>query len=353
LYQTNIHDISTDQSMYELRLAQDRVTLQAMSQGELARLPAAIGGNEAGVVREHIGAKLGEFSLLGSTFYDIAHHGKTEPTDPNRLWAARNSGLMMGVLELMDNTVDHNGIRDTAAIGAFYANCFNSLTDSQQPELVRAIPLPGQVASYSLACYVRNSLAAEQPSRRQTLQPALATLHTAALKQFDAQSPEVLLHLVEDIHGSCTEIVTVPCEFADTAQYPAMRRAAWHFGAIGCALDNGSEVLEDIREGAKTYATALIELQGLSNATLRDIAAWRDDSVSSHYAQGKAALESNAQRRIFSGAVRALRIRYILKRLRGGNSLQKIEAVLAERQAAARSSAHQPLRSGMSLTKGC
>ena len=313
---------------YEFQLARDRASLRTLARSELTRMHDQLGPTIAPDINKHVDTKLGEFSLLGSTFYDIAHHGTNDPKCEKRQKAALNSGLMMSTLEMMDNIVDHSRTTDLAAIDTFYGNCFETLaTDSDRP-IVQAMAWPNQqFACYALAHYTHKNLEAYRDERSPLLLKAVSKLQAVALEQFTAEDPEVLLRLVEDIHGQCTEFTTMACEFADDTSYPEMRRAAWHFGALGGALDNGSEIAEDLAEGSNTYATALIKQQGVSSATLRNIADWRKESVYDHYTRGLDVLESPQQRAIYRSAVRGLKMRYALKRLRGSNSLSTLEAI--------------------------
>jgi hypothetical protein len=309
---------------YPLQIVQDYRAWQELGSQEFQQ-HAPYGGE---VLARHLGRNIGAYGVFGTMFYDIAHHGVLAPAE-SRSEVARQSIWIAGALEIIDDTIDRpTPSRTTTSIETFLDNCRDTMLEGAQRSIVPGIALPEQ----QLACYGIATIAHKEMSekgyadKKTSLANLLDCLKSPVLRQFEATDPFELLKITEDTSGYCSEATVLSSEFVDQTDHTAMRKAAWHFGAVAGILDHGSELLEDVQKGSTTFATAYLHEHGISDNSLHAIRTIRKEAAREQYNAGKKHLEGLKERSIYAIAGSILTARYAVKRAQEGVTPRKLEA---------------------------
>ena len=291
----------------------------------VAEVDARLTPEHARVVHAGLDHRMAQFAGLGTAFYDMAHH--EHPLPPERRQAvARGVVMLLGTLELCDNVIDEPGSAATSDDRAqFMDRTRGALLTKTTPRIVPSLPLPDvQLATYALARGTNDFLdltrnywtgaGLNSAVWRMELEILLQRLRHPILQQLEEHNPGRLLDLAQQIGSTCSVMSVLPGEILDNEHHSDVRKIANSFGKFIGILDHGSEVLDDLRDGTNTYATALIATHGLNAKTLQRIRYLRRSAGEAAFNEGLHFTKSREQAQIYRAIGRILRVGYALKR---------------------------------------
>ncbi|HEV2412262.1 MAG TPA: hypothetical protein VGS28_00450 [Candidatus Saccharimonadales bacterium] len=284
-------------------------------------LESGLEPEEARLLRRSQGLRLGVVSLGATTINSLAHGAvRVAELSPEaaalRRKVANDAVILTAVFNTADEIVDARSDATARDRAVFIDRVRSAILTSTFPKPVDNLPDHDlQRAVFAASRLAYRCLGLSNDVRRAKAGMILQNLRHQILAQPESTDPGELLDIGQRTFGHCLEILFLPTQFADGEYYSRVSRAAWQIGRYCGPLDHGSEVVGDLRDGTRTFATQLIKTDGPSYRTIARIREMREDNASDAYRQGIQNLETAEQRELYRTLWRLVRTHYALQRL--------------------------------------